>query len=65
LLSAFALLIDPTLGLTFLLFIAHLVLKKVLKGYYMKAVGEQSPYSHGLRYVAQQASLELNVGCFP
>jgi hypothetical protein len=53
LLSAFALLIDPTLGLTFLLFIAHLVVKKVLKGYYVKAVGEQSPYSHGLRYLAQ------------
>lgn len=45
---------------TWALFIAHLVLEKVLKGYYVKEVGKQAPYSHSLRYLAQQASLELN-----
>lgn len=45
---------------TWALFIGHLVLEKVLKGYYMKVVGKQTPYSHSLRYLAQQASLELN-----
>jgi len=42
------------------LFIAHLVLEKVLKVYYVKEVGKQAPYSHSLRYLAQQASLELS-----
>ena len=42
------------------LFIGHLVLEKVLKGYYVKEVGKQVPYSHSLRYLAQQLSLELN-----
>ena len=42
------------------LFIGHLVLEKVLKGYYVKEVGKQVPYSHSLRYLAQQVSLELN-----
>ena len=42
------------------LFVGHLVLEKVLKGYYVKEVGKQVPYSHSLRYLAQQASLELN-----
>jgi len=45
---------------TWALFIAHLVLEKVLKGYYVKKVGKEAPYSHSLRYLAQQASLELN-----
>jgi HEPN domain-containing protein len=45
---------------TWALFIAHLVLEKVLKGYYVKEVGKQAPYSHSLRYLAQQSSLELN-----
>jgi len=42
------------------LFIGHLVLEKVLKGYYVKEVGKQVPYSHSLRYLAQQVSLELS-----
>jgi len=42
------------------LFVAHLVLEKVLKGYYVKEIGTQVPYSHSLRYLAQQALLELN-----
>ncbi len=45
---------------TWALFIAHLVLEKVLKGYYVKEVGKQVPYTHSLRYLAQQTSLELN-----
>jgi HEPN domain-containing protein len=45
---------------TWALFVAHLVLEKVLKGYYVMMVGTQAPYSHSLRYLAQQASLELN-----
>ena len=45
---------------TWALFIGHLVLEKVLKGYYVKVVGKQAPYSHSPRYLAQQASLELN-----
>lgn len=45
---------------TWALFIAHLVLEKVFKGYYVKVIGKPAPYSHSLRYLAQQASLELN-----
>jgi len=45
---------------TWALFIGHLVLEKVLKGYYVKEVGKEAPYTHSLRYLAQQAALELN-----
>jgi len=42
------------------LFIGHLVLEKVLKGYYAKEVGKQVPYTHSLSYLAHECSLELS-----
>ena len=36
---------------TWALFIAHLVLEKVFKGYYVKVIGKPAPYSHSLRYL--------------
>lgn len=42
------------------LFIGHLVLEKVLKGYYVKEVGKQVPYTHSLSYLAHECSLELS-----
>ena len=44
---------------TWALFVGHLVLEKILKGYHVKEVGKEVPYTHSLRYLAQQASLEL------
>lgn len=45
---------------TWALFIGHLVLEKGLKGYYVKKVGKEAPYTHNLSYLAQKCSLELS-----
>jgi len=42
------------------LFVGHLVLEKVLKGYYVKEVGKQVSYTHSLSYLAHKCSLELS-----
>lgn len=42
------------------LFIGHLVIEKLLKGYYVKQVDRNVPYTHDLLRIAEKASLELN-----
>ncbi len=42
------------------LFIGHLVVEKLLKGYYVKQVDRNVPYTHDLLRIAEKASLELN-----
>lgn len=42
------------------LFIAHLVLEKILKGYYVKQVGRQVPHSHNLIHLANRSKLKLS-----
>lgn len=42
------------------LYFGHLVLEKILKGYYVKTTGKQSPYTHNLSYIAQESKLKLD-----
>ncbi|MEW6200517.1 MAG: HEPN domain-containing protein [bacterium] len=41
------------------LFIAHLVLEKVLKAYYVKHKRKEHPYGHNLVIIAEKSDLEL------
>ena len=43
------------------LFFGHLVLEKVLKGYYVKVVNKNTPYTHNLSYLAEKCKLELDL----
>jgi len=42
------------------LFIGHLVIKKLLKAYYVKNIDNQPPYMHNLLRLAEKTDLELN-----
>jgi HEPN domain-containing protein len=42
------------------LFIGHLVLEKILKGYYLRAAGNTPPFTHSLPYLAEKAGLNLS-----
>lgn len=42
------------------LYFGHLVLERVLKGYYVKAVGKQAPYTHRLAYLVEKSALKLS-----
>lgn len=44
---------------TWALFIGHLVLEKVLKGYYVKVVDKNAPYTHSLSLLAERTKLNL------
>ena len=41
------------------LFIGHLVIEKLLKGYYIKHVDNNVPYSHDLLRIAEKSNLNL------
>ncbi|MFH1897657.1 MAG: HEPN domain-containing protein [Candidatus Desantisbacteria bacterium] len=43
------------------LFIGHLVIEKLLKGYYVKQVDLNVPYIHDLLRIAEKSSLELSI----
>lgn len=43
------------------LFIGHLVIEKLLKGYYVKQIDINVPYVHDLLRIADKTSLELTV----
>lgn len=43
------------------LFIGHLVIEKLLKGYYTKQVDLNVPYIHDLLRIAEKSSLELSI----
>ena len=42
------------------LFVAHLVLEKVLKAYYVKKVSKVAPYTHSLSLLAEESNLKLS-----
>lgn len=42
------------------LFMGHIYLEKLLKGYFIKAKSDQPPYTHNLLILADKAGLELN-----
>ena len=45
---------------TWTLFIGHLVIEKLLKGYYLKELGIQPPFSHNLLLLAEKTNLVLD-----
>jgi len=45
---------------TWALFLAHLVLEKVLKAYYVKKIGKVVPYTHSLSLLAEKSNLKLS-----
>lgn len=48
------------------LFIGHLVLEKLLKAFYVKRIGIDTPFSHNLLKLARAADLPLhNIGGHP
>jgi HEPN domain-containing protein len=42
------------------LFFGHIVLEKILKGLYVKHIGEQAPFTHDLVRLAEDAKLEFS-----
>jgi HEPN domain-containing protein len=42
------------------LYFGHLVLEKVLKGYYVKTINKSTPYTHNLIHIAEKCRLKLN-----
>ena len=42
------------------LFVGHLVVEKLLKAYYVKAVNADTPYTHNLLEIAKRAGLGLS-----
>lgn len=42
------------------LYFGHLVLEKVLKGYYVKTINKSTPYTHNLLYIAEKCNLKLS-----
>jgi HEPN domain-containing protein len=41
------------------LFLAHLVIEKLLKAHYVKMIGDNVPYTHNLLKIARVTGLEL------
>ena len=42
------------------LFVGHLVIEKLLKAYYIKAIDQNHPFTHNLLNIALKANLELS-----
>jgi len=42
------------------LFIGHIVIEKLLKAYYVKVIGTNTPYTHDLLRIAEKAKLNLS-----